>query len=176
MALPNGKPISHPARLPAERPKDLAFRAMVQTLGLLDRVMQPYFSQFGITGSQWGVLRVLHRAEGEGLPGLRLTDLSERLIIRPPSVTGVVDRLERLGLVMRESVADDLRAKQVSLTPKARQLLERVLAGHSAQIDAVLAGLTESDHQDMHRLLSKLNTHLESMPSLGPSPGLRRHA
>ena len=44
---------------------------MVRTRGLLDRVMQPYFVRFGITASQWGVLRALHRAEAEGLPGLR---------------------------------------------------------------------------------------------------------
>src|SRR5438105_7293070 len=100
--------------------EDNAARALVRAFGLLERVMQPYFSRFGITGSQWGVLRALHRAEAEGQPGLRLTDLSERLIIRPPSVTGVVDRLERIGFVVRENVPGDLRSKQVRLTPKSR--------------------------------------------------------
>src|SRR5262245_55410997 len=84
-----------------ERPAVAAFRALLRNFGLVDRIMLPYFARFGISGSQWGVLRQLHRAEQEGLHGLRLTDLSERLLIRPPSVTGVVDRLERAGLVMR---------------------------------------------------------------------------
>jgi DNA-binding MarR family transcriptional regulator len=154
-----------------DRPKDLAFRSIVRTVGLIERVMQPYFANFGITGSQWGVLRVLHRAEAEGLPGLRLTDLSQRLIVRPPSVTGVIDRLERLGLVTRVNASDDLRVKQVSLTPKARQLLGRVLAGHSDQIDAALAGLSNGDHENLHRLLIKLNTHLESMADEGSAEG-----
>ena len=78
-------------------------------------------------------------------------------------MTGVVDRLERLGLVVRESVAGDLRARQVRLTPKARQLLERVLSGHPGQIDSVLGGLTADEHAELHRLLSKLNSHLEGM-------------
>src|SRR5665213_2582195 len=130
----NGKAAEASARSSMERPGDITFRAMLRTLGLVERVMQPYFAQFGITGSQWGVLRVLHRAEAEGLPGLRLTDLSERLIIRPPSVTGVVDRLERLGLVVRQSVPGDLRVKRVTLTTKARQLLDRVLGRHQAQM------------------------------------------
>jgi DNA-binding MarR family transcriptional regulator len=163
MVAINGKSKVHPSREAPERTKDLAFRSMVRTLGLLDRVMQPYFARFGITGSQWGVLRALHRAEAEGLPGLRLTDLSERLIIRPPSVTGVIDRLERLALVVREGIAGDLRAKQVRITPKARQLIEKVLAGHAAQIDAVLSGLTDNDHAELYRLSSQLNNHLESM-------------
>src|SRR5216684_7020521 len=98
------------------RPAEKPFRALLRTLGLLERIMQSYFARFGISGAQWGVLINLHRAEQEGLPGLRLTDLSDRLIIRPPSVTGVVDRLERLGLVTRVGVKDDLRVKQVTLT------------------------------------------------------------
>src|SRR5438309_10975549 len=98
------------------RPPENAFRELIRTFGLVERVMQPYFARFGISGAQWGVLRNLHRAEAEGLARLRLTDLSERLLIRPPSVTGVVDRLERTGLVARESSPDDLRAKQVGLT------------------------------------------------------------
>ena len=163
MAHTNGKQILVTSRAQSERVKDVAYRSMVRTLGLLDRVMQPYFARFGITGSQWGVLRALHRAEAEGVPGLRLTDLSERLVIRPPSVTGVVDRLERLALVVRENVAGDLRAKQVKLTSKARQLLDRVLTGHAAQIDAVLGGLSDDDHKELHRLLGRLNSHLESM-------------
>ena len=152
-----------PAFSAADRPKDLAFRSLVRTVGLIERVMQPYFANFGITGSQWGVLRALHRAETDGLPGLRLTDLSERLIIRPPSVTGVVDRLERLGMVTRVSVPGDLRVKRVTLTAKARHVLDRVLSGHSSQIDSVLAGLSNEDQDDLHRLLAKLNSHLESM-------------
>ncbi|HET6246806.1 MAG TPA: MarR family transcriptional regulator [Tepidisphaeraceae bacterium] len=146
-----------------ERAEDLAFRSLLRTLGLIERVMHPYFANFGITGSQWGVLRALDRAEADGLPGLRLTDLSERLVIRPPSVTGVIDRLERLGLVKRLSVPGDLRVKQVTLTAKARQVLQRILCGHAGQIDSVLGGLSSGDQQDLHRLLAKLNSHLEEM-------------
>src|SRR5262249_3520570 len=94
------------------RPTESAFRGLIRTWGLLERVMQSYFAQFGISGSQWGVLRNLHRAEQEGLPGLRLTDLGDRLLIRPPSVTGAIDRLERAGLVVRDGSPTDLRAKQ----------------------------------------------------------------
>src|SRR5919108_3592248 len=125
--------------LPAvSRPAEGAFRELLRVLGLLERVMQAYFARFGISGSQWGVLRNLHRAEQDGLPGLRLTDLSERLLIRPPSVTGVVDRLERGGLVVRDGSPFDMRAKQVALTAKGRQLVERILAVHAQQIDSIL--------------------------------------
>src|SRR5690349_9389201 len=97
---------------------DMTFRAMIRTFGLLRRVQEPFFNRFGISASQWGVLRTLHRAEQENVHWLRLTDLGSRLIIRPPSVTGVVDRLQRMGLLLRTSLPEDRRAKRVSLTPK----------------------------------------------------------
>jgi DNA-binding MarR family transcriptional regulator len=145
---------------PRPRPAEGAFRQMLRTIGLLERVMQPHFARFGITGSQWGVLRNLHRAEQEGHTALRLTDLSERLLIRPPSVTGVVDRLERAGLVTRGESPNDLRAKQVALTPRGRQLVERVLTVHAAGIEAVMGGLSLEEQAQLHGLLGRLEEHL----------------
>lgn len=108
-----------------------------------------------------GVLRNLHRAEQEGISGLRLVDLSGRLLIRPPSVTGVVDRLERAGLVQRDGSPTDLRAKQVVLTPRGRELVERVLQAHQSHIERVMSGLTLDEQTDLQRLLARLGQHLE---------------
>jgi DNA-binding MarR family transcriptional regulator len=143
-----------------ENATDNPFRELVRTFGLLDRVMQPYFSQFGISGAQWGVLRVLHSAEDEGAKGLRFTDLSKRLLIRPPSVTGVVDRMERAGLVVREDEPADLRVKKVVLTGKGREITVRVLREHRSQIASVLGGLSSEEQTELQRLLSKLSQHL----------------
>jgi DNA-binding MarR family transcriptional regulator len=146
-----------------KRPAERAFRDLIRVIGLVERVMQPYFSRFGISGAQWGVMRNLYRAEQEELPGLRLTDLGERLLIRPPSVTGVVDRLERAGLVVRDGSPTDLRAKRVGLTDKGRQIVEQVLRVHSAQMENVLGGLSLGEQGELHRLLSRLSQHLEKL-------------
>jgi DNA-binding MarR family transcriptional regulator len=159
--MPSATPAG--ARGARGRPADEnAFRELIRTYGLVERVMQPYFARFGITGSQWGVLRNLHRAEQDGLPRLRLSELGERLLIRPPSVTGLVDRLERARLVTRLGSPTDLRAKQVSLTPAGRKLVQRVLAVHGAQVNAVLAGLSLDDRAELHRLLVLWRRSLEA--------------
>jgi DNA-binding MarR family transcriptional regulator len=144
---------------------DNPVRELVRAFGLLERLMQPYFSRFGISGSQWGVLRTLHRAEGEGQVGLRLSELGKRLLIRPPSVTGAVSRMMRSGLVAQRTETSDLRAKTVMLTPKGRKVVARVLRQNPAQIAAVLEGLTPPEQEELHRLLGKLNGHL--MTKLG---------
>lgn len=144
-------------------PAEAAFRGLLGAYGLLNRVMHPYFARFGISGAQWGVLRVLRRAEGEAAGGLRLTDLGRRLLIRPPSVTGVVDRLQRLGWVQRSSSSSDRRAKYVGLTPAGRALVERVRRGHARQVEAVLGGLSRKEQADLGRLLARLTSHLREM-------------
>src|SRR5438874_2041013 len=130
---------------------ELAFRAFVRAMGLFQSRMEPYFAAFGITGAQWGVLRSLHRAQAAGLEGLRATDLGRRLLVRPPSVTGVVSRLERMGLVARRPIPADRRAKQVVLTARGRRKLERVLREHPAQMRAVLGGLNVRETKQLHR-------------------------
>ena len=92
---------------------------------------------------------------------MRLTDLSDRLLVRPPSVTGAVDRLERMGLVAREASPTDQRAKLVSLTPAGRQLVARAREGHAARVQGVLAVLSRSEQRELHRLLDRLGDHLE---------------
>src|SRR5689334_12134790 len=122
---------------------ETAFRAFIRTAGLVRNRMRPYFAQFGISGAQWGILRALHRAEGEGCEGLRLTDLGRRLLVRPPSVTTLIDRLERMGLVLRTAAKGDQRTKQVKLTRAGRRLVAKVLKRHPSQICEILGCLNE---------------------------------
>jgi DNA-binding MarR family transcriptional regulator len=148
---------------PSAPTADETFRTLLRTLGSLERVMQPYFARHGISGAQWGVLRTLYRAEQAGDAGLRLVDLSERLLIRPPSVTGVVGRLERAGLLSRVTCVSDQRARLARLTSEGRRLVERILAGHAAQQERVVGVLSAEEQNDLHRLLTRLGNHCEKL-------------
>ena len=142
---------------------ELALRSFVRTFGLFRNHMEPHFARFGISAAQWGVLRTLSRAQAEGLEGLRLGELGHRLLVRPPSVTTIVDRLERMGLLSRSAVAADLRAKHVALTPAGKQMVAQVLEHHPAQIRVVMAGLDEQQQRELHRLTEQLASHLETL-------------
>jgi DNA-binding MarR family transcriptional regulator len=161
--MPAIKPLR---KRPSARPTETAFRELIRTYGLAERVMQTYFARFGISGAQWGVLRCLHRAEDEEeLSSLRLTELSERLLVRPPSVVGVVDRLQRAGLIFRNGSPTDLRAKQIGLTRAGRRLVARILNVHEAQVRRVLPGLRPEEQEELRRLLALWREHLEGMLS-----------
>lgn len=143
---------------------ELLLHSLLRTFGLLRHVMEPHFNRFGISGPQWGVLRVLYRAAAEGEAELRLTDLGQRLLIQPPSVTGVVDRLERLGLVARTDSKVDLRVRRVGLTEEGRKLAEQVLEGHAERVSSLFSALTPEEQESLRLLLQRLGTHLETLP------------
>jgi DNA-binding MarR family transcriptional regulator len=139
-----------------------AHRSLLRAFGSLKKAMEPYFARFGISRPQWAVLIALHRSEQEGGGAMRLRDLGERLFIQPPSVTGVVDRLEREGLVARSKAEDDLRVRRVRLTGEGRAVIERVLAVHGGEIQALMGGLTARQQAALARLLDQLDAHLKA--------------
>jgi DNA-binding MarR family transcriptional regulator len=143
--------------------EEAAFRSLIRAYGLIKRVMEPYFARYGISGSQWAVLRTLHRAEKAGQFSLRLTDLGERLLVRPPSVTSVVDRLSRMGLVSRKPSSTDLRTKHVHLTDGGREVVDRVLVGHRDRVRAIFNGLSMEEQKDLHEMLDRVGCEMEKL-------------
>ena len=86
----------------------------------LDAVMPRFrriFNQFGITEQQWRVLRVL---VDEPEPALR--ELAGHTLIPAPSLVGVIDRLEKSGLVARQRCSHDRRRVLIRITDQGREL------------------------------------------------------
>ena len=153
------------SKLPVPALAEALFHDVLRACGLLRQVQEPYFTRFGISGSQWGILRVLQREELAGNRELPLKTVSERLLIQPPSVTGVVDRLERQGLVKRSSSAKDMRVRHLSLTPRGRDLIACVLEGHPERIRSLFAPIPPEEQRTVLGLLDRLNAHLKSLAS-----------
>ncbi|RIL09640.1 MAG: hypothetical protein DCC75_06075 [Proteobacteria bacterium] len=143
--------------------KESPFHAVIRTYGFIHRYMQPFFQRYGISVSQWGVLRTLIQLNDEGVQQVNLKVLSERLLIQPPSVTGVVDRLERMELVSRVRCQGDQRAKQVSLTDKGRELVSNILKEHPERVARALEGLDANEQESLQQHLRKLGKHLEEL-------------
>ena len=144
-------------------PSEDAFRAMLRYFGLLRRTMEPFFAGYGISVSQWGMLRVLLRAHREGHAGLPLMDLGERLLVRPPSVTGVVRRLTTMGLVKAISSTEDHRVRLVSLTAKGKRLVGTVSGAHRERVREIYAALDEQELAGLSGSLGKLCHHMEEI-------------
>lgn len=99
--------------------------------------------------------------EGENV---RLTHLAERLGIDPPAVTRKVQQLERDGLLVRSVDPVDARALRLKLTRHGRSTIERLLHARQRWIDQVLEEWSESDRQQLARLLHQLAASLSEEP------------
>jgi DNA-binding MarR family transcriptional regulator len=98
--------------------------------------------------------------------GLRMNDLSKRLMVSGGNVTGITDQLEREGLVIRTLDRGDRRAITVKLTSAGVKRFREMAASHERWVVELLGGLTQEDRQTMLVMLSKLKTHLSEVTPL----------
>ena len=110
-------------------------------------------AQYDVTPSQVRAIRVLAIHDSGGV---RSKDLAEHLRIAPRSATEVVDALEEKGLVTRSPDPGDRRATLVSLSDRGRALAEEVRRTRGVASDQLLERLTQTDREDLARILRKL--------------------
>jgi DNA-binding MarR family transcriptional regulator len=77
--------------------------------------------------------------------GLTMTELSHRLMVSNGNVTGVVNRLEREGLITRTSPPDDRRRSVIALSPAGRRRFDTMAIDHEAWIAELLGGVAAKD-------------------------------
>ena len=88
-------------------------------------------TQMGLTAQQHQALLALRAAPVEQAT---VGFVAKRLLLKPHSATGLIDRLEKLGLVTRGSTSTDRRRAQLQLTPRALELLAGLSATHRDEI------------------------------------------
>ena len=87
--------------------------------------------------------------------GMRLSELSQRLMVSNGNITGLVDRLVEHKLLDRQTAPDDGRAQLVRLTPEGRRSFRAMAAAHEAWIAELFAGLSSGEIETLMRLLGK---------------------
>ena len=102
--------------------------------------------------------------------GLRMTELSRRLMVTSGNVTRITDQLVAEGLVRREPDPEDRRAFVVKLTPAGRRLFDRMAAAHEAWIAELFAGLGAGDLRRLYALLAKLKGHVAALQASQSEP------
>lgn len=109
-----------------------------------------------LTGSQLNALMVLKDA---GPDGISLSEIGRSLVVTKANVTGLIDRLERDGLVERRTHADR-RVTLAALTPKGADLLAEALPRHGDSLSDLLSFLLDGEKSQLIELLTKLRRGL----------------
>ena len=107
----------------------------------------------GMCASDFGALEILlHKGP------LPVNELGRKLLLTSGSITTAVDRLEKRGLVRREAIAADRRARVVHLTAAGRRLIEKAFVRHAADIERAVQVLSRTERATLIALLKKLGT------------------
>ena len=121
----------------------------------LDAIMPPYrdlFQEFGVTEQQWRVLRVLW--EQKHLTSAQISSLT---LLPSPSLVGILDRLERKGLVKRLRSTSDRREINITITNLGRELQSKVMPKVKLIQDQTREKLSPTEWKQINNILKKLD-------------------
>lgn len=139
----------------------LAHRVAIEitkTYDLLDDVFNRHFARFGLSPVKFNALMQLLHAGDEGLV---LSELSEKMLVSRANITGLVDRLEKDGLVFREADLRDRRIWRAKVTARAKELLSVIVPIHGDFTGTVLSALNPDEKELLIKLLEKLQSGLD---------------
>jgi DNA-binding MarR family transcriptional regulator len=91
--------------------------------------------------------------------GMKMNELSRRLMVTGGNVTGITDQLVQEGLVERSSIEGDRRAFLVRLTPKGQRSFADMARDHEAWIAQAFEALSSKEIEQLHKLLAKVKKH-----------------
>ena len=110
---------------PFASPVQEAVLSIKRTAALLDLRLAELLRPFGLTPTQYNVLRILRGAGAEGLPRC---EVQGRLVAPVADTTRLLDRLETVGFVARTRSTEDRRVVTSKITPRGLAVLDKVAA------------------------------------------------
>jgi DNA-binding MarR family transcriptional regulator len=150
------------ARAHSEHPEALRLwlRLLTCTQLVEKQVRSLLRERFETTLPRFDLMAQLERAPD----GLKMNELSRRMMVTGGNVTGITDQLVSEGLVERIDVEGDRRAYRVRLTPKGRRLFNDMARQHEDWIVEAFSGLNDKEIATLHKLLGKVKDHATTQP------------
>jgi DNA-binding MarR family transcriptional regulator len=133
-----------------------ALRLWLRLLACTNRIEAPLRTrlreQFGGSLPRFDLMAQLDREPS----GMKMRELSRRLMVTGGNVTGLTDRLVAEGLVDKRSDSADGRAVTVQLTPEGRRQFRAMAKAHEAWVVELLGGLSTAQQAQLFDLLGRL--------------------
>jgi len=111
----------------------------------------------GFHPTEFSVLELLYHKGPQPLK-----EIGSQILLTSGSITYVVDKLEKLGLLRREHSSEDRRMIFAVLTEKGEKLLDEIFPIHAQDLHQALSGLDDQEREECIRLLKKLGYHAKN--------------
>ncbi len=132
----------------------LWLRLMTCTLLIERRIKSRLRERFGMTLPRFDLMAQLERVP----EGLKMSELSRRLMVTGGNVTSLTDQLVRAGWVERQDVPGDRRSHVVRLTATGRAAFAAMAAEHEHWVIELTTGLNRADRERLYQLLGRLKS------------------
>jgi DNA-binding MarR family transcriptional regulator len=140
----------------------LWLRLLSCTVSIENKIRLRLRREFNTTLPRFDLMAQLERSHD----GLRMNELSRRMMVSGGNVTGITDQLELEGLVTREACPWDRRAFTVRLTFNGLKRFRQMAARHEQWVIELLAGLSRDEKENMINALGKVKTRINNTASL----------
>ena len=173
-ALPGGVEPDVETRITADDHDALRvwLRLLATTTLIERRVRRQLQERFQTTLPRFDLMSQLYRVPA----GLRMIELSRRMMVTGGNVTGITDMLERDGLVRRTEDPRDRRASRVRLTPLGRRAFRVMADQHEAWIVQAFADVGPGELRDLAQLLARVKAAVRAAAARAGGPGAPREA
>jgi DNA-binding MarR family transcriptional regulator len=123
---------------------------------MIERVVRTRLrGRFGTTLPRFDLMAQLERHP----QGLKMNELSQRLMVTGGNVTAIVDQLEKEGLVERLEEPADRRAFRIRLTKGGDKAFAEMAREHEEWVVELFSGVSRKDQDELLRLLAKVKSH-----------------
>ncbi|QNA87534.1 MarR family transcriptional regulator [Massilia sp. Dwa41.01b] len=130
-------------------------RLLAECLQGFERFTGESVRQYGLTHPQFDIIATLGNT-----PGMSYKELGERTLITKGTLTGVIERLEQKGLVVRARSSDDKRSFHVSLTPAGEAVFREVFPQVVAHGKQLFVDCSDTEFDEMDEVLRKLRERI----------------
>ncbi len=126
---------------------------IVRVAELFKKESSAIFIKYGLTFSQYNILRALDRSEkGQD----NITNIRSRMLVSGSRITGLAKRLEKKGLLIKKSDANDERTKILKITPKGSQTLKNIYKVKEENLKKYLLKFSDNDKKEFFEVIRSI--------------------
>jgi len=134
--------------------------AIVRTAEIFKRVHSSVFRNFGLSFSQYNILRVLD-ASSNGQN--KMSEISRIMLVSGANITGIAKRLVSDGFIIKKSDPTDDRVTILEITPKGKTTLKNIEKEKDEWLEVMLSGLSRNERTDLLEKTRRIIRHCKKI-------------
>ncbi len=133
-----------------------AFLSVQRTADTLSQKIEQFLKPWGISGTQYNVLRILR---GAGSEGLRCGEIGERMITHDPDITRLLTRMEKAGWIERARYSGDRRVVLTKINRRGLELLKQIDKPIEQFTQELGSDIPEKRFRELIDILDEIRNH-----------------